>query len=142
MNSDLKVMRIKQIEWAHEYNAYARLARSPENLASLLQPAWLEYSRTKRIPDWCGVDPLRGWAFYLTRADRHTGGHDLLEGGDMIVEWEAVLQQIATHDEATPFEKPPMVNLDLALTPTRVEPPGATSSTAARRERSGLRGHT
>ena len=108
MPSDRERLIFKQVEWAHEYNGYARLARTPENLARILEPAWQEYRRTNRIPEWCGVDLLRGWAFYLTRADRHGGGYGLMEGGSMIDEWEHVIEALALHEEASRDDLPPM----------------------------------
>lgn len=96
----------RQVEWAHRYNGYARLASTPEKLAEILEPAWREYRRTKRVPEWCGVDLLRGWVFYLARADRHGGGYGLMENGDMIDEWRAVLERITSHEEATTDEMP------------------------------------
>ncbi|PRY52242.1 hypothetical protein BCF74_13421 [Knoellia remsis] len=63
----------EQIMWIHEYNAYDRLARTPEKLYELIRPAHEHFEHTGRVPDWCGTDFLRGWAFYLARADRHAG---------------------------------------------------------------------
>lgn len=97
-----------QLEWAHKYNAYARLAGSPEALTALLEPAWREYHEAGRVPVWCGVDLLRGWAFYITRADRQGGGYDLEEGGPMVSEWTAVLERIATHEASTAGDIPPL----------------------------------
>jgi hypothetical protein len=105
----------QQIAWAHTYNAYDRLAGGFESetnaLARVLEPAWTEYHRSNRVPDWCGVDLLRGWAFYLTRADRHGGGYDLGEGGSKVSEWEAVLTRVAEHPSVRPEEMPPLVTL-------------------------------
>ncbi len=98
MTSSFQRIMYAQIEWAHTYDAYARLAGSPQALATLLEPAWREYHQTGRVPDWCGVDLLRGWAFYITRADHHGGGYGLEEGGSMVPEWTAVLERIASHE--------------------------------------------
>jgi hypothetical protein len=84
MTSSFQRMMYAQVKWAHKYDAYARLAGSPQSLATLLEPAWHEYHQTGRVPEWCGVDLLRGWAFYITRADRHGGGYGLEEGGSMV----------------------------------------------------------
>jgi hypothetical protein len=54
------------------------------------------------------VDLLRGWAFYITRADRHGGGYSLEEGGDMVAERNAVLERIATHEAAKSHDIPPL----------------------------------
>ncbi|OCL36839.1 hypothetical protein BCR15_12930 [Tessaracoccus lapidicaptus] len=107
MVHDFERLMGKQIEWTHRYHGYARLGRTPERLA-LLGPAVREYRRTHQVPEWCGVDLLRGWAFYLTRADRHSGGYGLMEGGTDIDEWRAVLDRIASHDDATEADRPPM----------------------------------
>lgn len=98
----------RQIAWAHEYNAYERLAESPGDLHRLLEPAWAEFERQRQVPQWCGVDLLRGWAFYLVRADRHGGGYDLGEGGSKMREWAAVLERIAAHPAAQASDRPPL----------------------------------
>lgn len=108
MSKDFERLMTEQIAWAHEYNGYARLAGTPEALGRLLEPAWREYRSTGRIPEWCGVDLLRSWAFYITRADRHGGGYDLSEGGAMLGEWHAVLERISVHDGAIADDLPPM----------------------------------
>jgi len=108
MVGDFERLISEQVEWAHRYNGYARLALTPEHLVQILEPAWHEYRQTNRVPEWCGVDLLRGWAFYLTRADRHGGGYGLMERGTMIDEWRAVLERIATHEEATAEDVPPL----------------------------------
>lgn len=109
MASDFEGLMSAQIDWAHQYDGYARLAGSPEALATILEPAWRQYRQTGRIPEWCGVDLLRGWAFYITRADRHGGGYDLGQGGGpMVDEWNAVLERIAKHEAVTPGETPPL----------------------------------
>lgn len=101
----------RQIAWAHTYDGYRRLAggdEGPAALARLLDPAWREYRDTGRVPEWCGVDLLRGWAFYLTREDRHGGGYNLAEGGIKVEEWNAVLHRIADHPGRRPDERPPL----------------------------------
>jgi len=108
MASRFEGLMSAQIDWAHEYDGYARLAGSPQALATLLETAWRQYHQTGRVPEWCGVDILRGWAFYLTRADRHGGGYGLAEGGPMVQEWNAVLERIATHEATGPGDTPPL----------------------------------
>ena len=49
------------IRWAQTYNGYQRLAQDPGRLGTLLEPARHEYLRTGHVPEWCGVDLLRGW---------------------------------------------------------------------------------
>jgi len=90
-----------QIEWAHTYDGYRRLASSPEKLEKVLRSARNSFASRGSVPEWCGVDFLRGWAFYLVRADRHMGG------GSLTVEWAAVLTAIVTHPDATAADRPP-----------------------------------
>lgn len=116
MSDAFDQLMYRQISWAHTYNAYQRLAggeAGPPALARLLDPAWGEYKRTGRVPDWCGVDLLRGWAFYLTRQDRFGGGYDLTEGGAKVAEWEAVLERIASHPDGRPEDRPPLRALSI-----------------------------
>lgn len=108
MSGDFEGLMSEQIAWAYGYDGYARLARSPEDLARILEPAWREYREAKRVPDWCGVDLLRAWAFYLVRADRYGGDDGLMEGGSMIDEWKAVLERIAKHESSRAADIPPM----------------------------------
>lgn len=98
----------RQVKWAHIYDGYQRLASPPDALHALIESAQREWERTGRIPDWCGVDFLRGWAFYITRADRHGGGYGLAPGGSMLAEWRAVLRAIAIHPGARGEDVPPV----------------------------------
>ena len=91
----------EQIEWALQYDGYRRLAKTPEKLERVLGPARNSYRSRGNVPDWCGVDMLRGWAFYLARADHHAGG------GTLEDEWRDVLSAISTHPHASPAEVPP-----------------------------------
>ena len=91
----------REIEWAHEYDGYRRLASSPEKLEKLLQSARNSYRAHGRVPEWCGVDFLRGWAFFLVRADRHAGG------GTLGAEWRDVLDAVNAHPEPSGTDKPP-----------------------------------
>lgn len=104
-------LRHRRIMWALEYNAYERLAggdEGPGALARLLEPVWTEFERGGRVPEWCGVDLLRGWAFYLVRADYHSGGLSLGDRGHKTPEWTAVLERIASHPGARREDIPPM----------------------------------
>lgn len=86
--------RVVDTRWAHTYDGYQRLASDPQALGDLLRPARDAYDRTREVPPWCGVDFLRGWAFYLARVDRFAGGGTL---GD---EWESVLEALRQHPSA------------------------------------------
>ena len=111
MAKEVESLITQQVMWAHTYSAYERLAggqQGPRALARLLEPAWREFERTGRVPEWCGVDLLRGWAFYLAREDRFDGGYLLDAGGAKAREWEAVLEQIAAHPSARGADVPPL----------------------------------
>lgn len=90
-----------EVMWVHRYDAYRRLAATPEGLAAILEPARAEYDRTRRVPEWCGVDLLRGWAFFLVRRDHHRGG------GSLDDEWRAVLDALRQHPDAAAADLPP-----------------------------------
>ena len=80
------------------YDGHQRLASSPEALLRLLEPARYDYAATGCVPAWCGIDLLRGWAFYLVRLDRLAGG--LAAGEPERAEFDAVLRAIAEHSQA------------------------------------------
>jgi hypothetical protein len=52
------------------------------------------------------VDFLRGWAFYLVRKDRFSGG------GSLGAEWTAVLARLRTHPAARGSDRPPADRVD------------------------------
>lgn len=80
--------------WASGYNGYAMLAHDPVHLADVLRPAVEEYGRTGVVPEWAGEHLLRGWLFFLVRADRHGGGR-LLEADSPATEaWHAVADRL------------------------------------------------
>lgn len=91
-----------QAEWANRFDGYKRLASTPGHLAGLLHDAREHYRVHGEVPDWCGVDFLRGWAFYLVRADRNAGG------GALEDEWCAVLVRLAEHPAARATDRPPL----------------------------------
>lgn len=101
-----------QIEWAHRYDGYQRLASSPEQLEELIRQGRRSFEARRRVPEWCGVDLLRGWAFYLVRADRHAGGGTLGE------EWLAVLERVRTHPSSTAADRPPSLSSNSLVMPT------------------------
>ncbi len=92
---------LAQLEWAHTYDAYQRLASTPDKLERLLRSARNSYRTNRAVPKWCGVDLLRGWAFLLVRADHQAGGDTLND------EWDAVLRTLAIHPNAKPADRPP-----------------------------------
>lgn len=89
-----------EVEWAGTYDAYARLAATPEALWALIEPAHRHLRRTGEMPGWCGVDLLRGWAFLLTRPERP-------RGEELGRDWFAVLDAISAHPDARLEDLPP-----------------------------------
>jgi uracil-DNA glycosylase len=90
-----------EVRWALSYDGYRRLASTPEKLEKVLRSARNSFASRRAVPDWCGVDFLRGWAFYLVRADRHAGG------GTLSTEWGAVLDALNVHPHAHVGDRPP-----------------------------------
>lgn len=98
----------EQIVWVLAYDGYRRLAGSPQDLERLLSPARTEFRATLRVPDWCGVDLLRGWAFLLARSDYFAGGRELDDPlSSHRAEWNAVLSALVQHPAATISDRPP-----------------------------------
>ncbi|MCZ0732514.1 SIR2 family protein [Mycolicibacterium iranicum] len=93
------------IEWAHMYNAYQRIAATPEQLSDQIRELTTVFEREGVIPEWAGVDLLRGWAFYIVRAHRHGGAYDPLfvEYPEMVV----ILDAIRRHPAASQGDLPP-----------------------------------
>ena len=93
------------IEWTHTYNGYERLAAGPGKLYELLAPLRQEFDQHGMVPDWAGIDLLRGWALYLVRAHRHGGGYE-----PFTVEYPEVLaiaDAIDKHAAVTDADRPP-----------------------------------
>ena len=59
------------------------------------------YEASGRIPEWCGVDLLRAWAFYRQR-EHHNLGHS-----PMADDWNDVLNAIRRHPAARDGDIPP-----------------------------------
>jgi len=85
--------------WAGQYNGYDRLAGGVSELSRLLDPVQTETTLTGQIPDWAGTDLLRGWAFYLLRADRHGGGYGLARDGAMRGIWAEIMDAVRRHHQ-------------------------------------------
>jgi uracil-DNA glycosylase len=101
-----------EIDWAHRYRGYERLASSPHALGDLIERARQSYRASGQVPDWCGVDFLRGWAYYIVREDRHSGG------GNLDGEWTAVLNAVRAHPHALGVDRPPARPEDNVVLPT------------------------
>jgi hypothetical protein len=97
----------RQVVWAHRYNGYKRIAGS-DALERVLAVPREDYARTGAVPEWCGIDLLRGWAFYLARWDRFAGGYILDPGTRERDEWRAVMAAIARHPAVRPTGRPPL----------------------------------
>ncbi|MEX7468578.1 hypothetical protein AB4Z39_02590 [Mycobacterium adipatum] len=96
------------IDWAHSYNGYERIAGSPEHLSAVIRPMAEEYERSGAIPEWAGVDLLRGWAFYLVRAYRfRESGRPLAEE---FPEFVAITSAINSHPASASQDRPPSHN--------------------------------
>jgi hypothetical protein len=100
------------INWAHKYDGHKRLAYTPEGLRDVLKPLLEAFDATGRIPEWAGVDLLRGWAFYLARAHRHSGGWAPIS--EEYPEFTLVVDAINSHPAARKSDRAPV--------PTRAEP--------------------
>lgn len=103
------------IKWALRYNGYKRLATDSNQLLEVLQVLIKPYERDQRIPEWAGIDLLRGWAFYLVRWHRFSGtGRALWTEHPEIL---AIVDAINQHPHArksdhapTPKESPALVS--------------------------------
>ena len=61
-------------DWAHSYNGYDRIAGGGnEHIANLYRYVQEQIEEPGQIPDWFGVDLLRGWAFWAARC--HNRAH-------------------------------------------------------------------
>lgn len=94
------------IKWAHKYDGYKRLAGSPDQLWEVLKPVREEFERSGVIPEWAGIDLLRGWAFYLVRAHRHGGAWEPL--CVEYPEFNAIVAAISNHPAARKSDRPPL----------------------------------
>ncbi|NIZ90787.1 hypothetical protein [Kineococcus rubinsiae] len=59
-------------EFALSYNAYRRIADSPERLLQVVRPVVRALDASKSIPTWVGMDLLRAAMFYVQRRARAT----------------------------------------------------------------------
>ena len=88
-----------EIDWAGSYNGYHRIAGSPEMLWGMVEPADRAVRETGAVPQWCGVDLLRAWAFGATRPE--------WPAASLGYGWFALLDAIAAHPEARFADVPP-----------------------------------
>jgi len=99
------------IEWAHRYNGYERIARSPEQLSLVLRPLEDAWERDGAVPDWAGVDLLRAWAFLIAREHRFGGYGSIFREYPVL---PAVLDAIRNNGAATSADLPPVPEEDTA----------------------------
>jgi hypothetical protein len=94
-----------QLRWALRYNGLERLASGPVQLEGLLGSARDGFAATGDVPEWCGVDLLRGWAFWLSTFAIAADSRAVDVGfGD---EWTAVLRRLTEHPGAHGVDRPP-----------------------------------
>ena len=91
------------LAWAGSYDGYQRIASDGKRIHDVLRPLREALEDTGEVPDWAGVDLLRGYAFFMVRADRHAGG------GTLGRKFEAVVDAIDRHPATRPEERPPRV---------------------------------
>lgn len=91
-----------ELRWAQKYNGWARFASNHDAYLLILEPAIREYEATGRVPEWCGVDLLRAWAFVRQREHYNAGG------GPMARDWDDVLDALRMHPDATALDLPPL----------------------------------
>ena len=63
------------LEFAATYNAYNQIAAAPETLSAMYHPIREAWNESARVPEWMGVDLLRGLLFLMYRED-HFGYAD------------------------------------------------------------------
>lgn len=69
------------LKFASRYNGYERIALEPETLAEMYRPIQDQWERSGQLPEWMGIDLLRGLLFLLFREHhfRDSGyGNDLV----------------------------------------------------------------
>lgn len=93
------------IAWALSYNGYKRLGAGSSELVAVLRPLMEDISTSGRVPEWAGVDLLRGLAFWLVRvAAHHEAPEDALDDDQFL----AVVDALHRHRDARPKDRPPL----------------------------------
>jgi hypothetical protein len=77
------------LEFAATYNAYHQIAGEPETLSAMYEPIRRVWQQTGEVPEWMGVDLLRGLLFLMFRED-HFGYDD----GSVIRQMHQVIEAI------------------------------------------------
>jgi uracil-DNA glycosylase len=68
-NADLEQI----LRFALTYNGYRRLARDPNLLHGVIRPVLDAVDSGRGVPEWAGLDLLRGTLFHLQRSTHHVG---------------------------------------------------------------------
>ena len=55
------------LEFAATYNAYNQIAAEPETVSAMYHPIREAWSKSSKVPEWVGVDLLRGLLFLRFR---------------------------------------------------------------------------
>ena len=53
------------LEFAATYNAYNQIASEPETLSAMYEPIRRVWKQSSEVPEWMGVDLLRGLLFLM-----------------------------------------------------------------------------
>lgn len=61
------------LRFAVTYNGYARLARDVGRLHDVVEPVLESLRERGAVPEWAGLDLLRGALFFLQRQTHHWG---------------------------------------------------------------------
>lgn len=61
------------LEFAGSYHGYRRLGGDPSALRDIVEPVLRELETSETIPDWAGLDLLRGTLFLIARQCHHWG---------------------------------------------------------------------
>ena len=93
------------IDWAQGYQGYKRIAASSEHLQAVYGPIIDETDRLGNVPEWVGVDLLRGWAFYIARAYRWSGGYVSIF--EQYPVFELIAEAVRQRAAAEPRDMPP-----------------------------------
>jgi hypothetical protein len=95
----------KLIHWAQRYNGYERLGAGPSELVKVLSPLQNQIESSRRIPEWAGVDLLRGLAFWRVRVAAHREAPDDALDDDVFL---AAAEALLEHPHARPSDRPPL----------------------------------
>lgn len=105
MTSSDEAYEQAMIDWAQGYQGYKRIAADSEHLQAVYGPIIDETDRLGNVPEWVGVDLLRGWAFYVARAYRWSGGPVSIF--EQFPVFELIAEAVRQHAAAEPLDMPP-----------------------------------